>query len=192
MLRDTWAISGGLTVAPPTADDVNVVTADGTPLVQVLNRSTHLGPFLGLLWTPNDRWFAQGFLQYDVAANGNPVFINQGLTGAELANVGNLVDTPFQYVDIGVGYWAYRGHDRFHRLTGWAFTSELHWNRSLRESDVVQRGQLAHRRFRQHRRNFRPDARHAHRILRSDDHHLRLLPFPWAAAWIANSTANSA
>ncbi len=139
-LHKTWAISGGLSVAPPTADDVRVVAADGTPLVEVPNRSTHLGPFLGFLWTPNDRWFAQGFLQYDVAANGNPVFINQGSNGAGLTNIGELVDTPFQFLDLGLGYWAYRGHERFRRMTGWAFTTELHWNRSLRETDTVQAG----------------------------------------------------
>lgn len=138
--HETWAVSAGLSVAPPTADDVQVITADGTPLVQVLNRSTHLGPFLGFLWTPNDRWFAQGFLQYDLAANGNPVLINQSATGASLTNVGSLVDTPFQFLDIGVGYWAYRGHERSRRLTGWAFTTELHWNRSLNETDAVQAG----------------------------------------------------
>jgi hypothetical protein len=140
VLRDTWALSGGLTVAPPTADDVSVVSPDGTPLVRVLNRSTHLGPFLGFLWTPSDRWFTQGFLQYDVASNGNPVYINQTMAGTDLAEAGNLVDTPFQYLDVGVGYWAYRGNDRFQRLSGWAITSELHWNRSLRESATIESG----------------------------------------------------
>jgi hypothetical protein len=140
LLHEKWAISGGLSVAPPTADDVHVVAADGTPLAQVLNRSTHVGPFLGFLWTPNDRWFAQGFLQYDVPANGNPVFINPISTGAGLVSIGELFDTPFQYVDLGVGYWAYRGHDRTRRLSGWAFTSELHWNHSLRDTDVVEAG----------------------------------------------------
>jgi hypothetical protein len=142
ILREKWAISGGLSVAPPTADDVRVVTADGTPLVQVQNRATHLGPFVGLLWTPNDRWFAQGFLQYDVGANGNPVLINENQLSAapRLTNIGTLVDTPFQYVDIGLGYWAYRGHERFRRLTGWAFTGELHWNHSLQAADTVTAG----------------------------------------------------
>jgi hypothetical protein len=140
VLREKWAISGGLSVAPPTADDVRVVAADGTPLAQVLNRATHLGPFLGVLWTPNDRWFAQGFLQYDVAANGNPVFVNPGLGTPTLVNIGSIVDTTFQYVDLGVGYWAYRGNDRFRRMTGWAFTSELHWNHSLQAADVVEGG----------------------------------------------------
>jgi hypothetical protein len=43
-------------------------------------------------------------------------------------------------VDIGVGYWGYRGHEKYQRLTGWALTSELHWNRSLQESGVVSAG----------------------------------------------------
>ncbi|MCC6126497.1 MAG: hypothetical protein IT426_16175 [Pirellulales bacterium] len=140
MLRENWALSGGLSVAPPTAGDVRVVAADGTPLLQVANRATHLGPFLGFLWTPSDRCFAQGFLQYDVAANGNPVSVNESVTGRELSSVGKICDTTFQYLDVGVGYWMYRGHERFRRLTGWACTAEMHWNHSLQEADVVQAG----------------------------------------------------
>jgi hypothetical protein len=75
-----------------------------------------------------------------VAANGNPVFVNPGLGTPTLVNIGSIVDTTFQYVDLGVGYWAYRGNDRFRRMTGWAFTSELHWNHSLQAADVVEGG----------------------------------------------------
>lgn len=61
--RDQLAISGGLGVVLPTASDIRVAYADGTPLLNVANDSARLQPFLGALYTPNDRWFAQGFFQ---------------------------------------------------------------------------------------------------------------------------------
>ena len=39
----------------------------------IQNRSVHLMPFVGGLWTPNDRLFAIGYVQVDVDANGDPV-----------------------------------------------------------------------------------------------------------------------
>jgi hypothetical protein len=129
------AISGGLMVTVPTARDTNVVLADGTPMVRIENRSTHLAPFLGFLWTPNEKFFLQGFYQVDVEARGCPVSIN--LDGTGLQNVGTLHDTTYQFIDLGVGSWLYRGHERFHRLTGWAWTLELHGNDSLAPNSAV-------------------------------------------------------
>ncbi len=137
MRRPTWALAGGLTAVVPTADDINVSLADGTPLVQIRNESTHLQPYVGALWTPNDRFFAQGFMQWDVAANDNPVLVNQG---SGLAYVDDVHDVTFQFLDVGVGYWSYRGQQRYRRLTGLAWTAELHWNRSLQSTDVVSAG----------------------------------------------------
>jgi len=131
--RRTWAVSGGLMVALPTADDIHVGFSDGTPLVSIRNESVHLGPFFGALWTPNDRFFAQGFLQYDVDLNGNGVLTNQG-NGLE--HSGRLNDTTLQYLDVGLGWWSFR--NRTHAvLTGLAWTAELHWNKSLQASDVI-------------------------------------------------------
>lgn len=128
-------ISGGLMVTVPTASDTNVVLADGTPLVRVVNRSTHVAPFLGFLWTPNDSFFLQGFYQVDVEAGGCPVLVN--LDGMGLQNIGTLHDTTYQYVDLGLGSWLYRGQGRYGRLTGWAWSAELHGSDSFSPSSPV-------------------------------------------------------
>lgn len=139
LVRRTWAVSGGMTVTAPTADDLNLCLADGTPLLRIENEAVHLMPFVGGLWTPNDRFFAHGFLQWDVGANGNPVLINQG---NGLLPVGYLTDTTFQYLDLGAGWWLYRGSGRPRRLTGLACTAELHWNQSLQDGDAVSAGRF--------------------------------------------------
>ncbi len=137
MRRPTWALAGGMTAVLPTADDVGVSLADGTAMVRIRNDATHLQPYFGALWTPNDRFFAQGFLQWDVATNGNAVFVNQG---SGLEYVGDASETTFQFLDIGAGYWLYRGHQRYRRVTGLACTAEWHWNTSLQPADVVTAG----------------------------------------------------
>jgi hypothetical protein len=135
---DNLALCGGLMITVPTASDTNVVLSDGTPLVRIANQSTHLAPFLGFLWTPNERFFMQGFYQVDVEAGGCPVSVN--LNDAGLQEVGTLHDTTYQYIDLGLGSWLYRGHERHGRLTGWAWTAELHGSDSLAPTSAVSAG----------------------------------------------------
>lgn len=131
--RETWVLSGGLTVAVPTADATHLLLPDGTVILEIQNKAVHLEPFLGYLWTPNERWFSQGYIQWDVATNGNPVLASSNQTN-DLSPLGKLHDTLFQYVDLGLGRWLYRSDDSTCRLTGIAATAEVHWNRSLEET----------------------------------------------------------
>lgn len=135
--RDQLAISGGLGVVLPTASDIRVAYADGTPLLNVANDSARLQPFLGALYTPNDRWFAQGFLQYDVATAGNRVALNS--TGSGLAQAGKLTDASNLFVDLGIGYWAYR-NDTSQGLTGIVPSFEIHQNTAINSGDITSAG----------------------------------------------------
>lgn len=132
--REKLAISGGLGIALPTARDIRVSYADGTPLLNISNQSVRLQPFLGALYTPSIRFFAQGSLQFDVAANGNSVAINQ--TGAGLTRIGKLTDSSNLFFDAGIGYWAYRSDDR-RGLTGIVPTLEIHKNVATQSGDSV-------------------------------------------------------
>ncbi|MCC7333733.1 MAG: hypothetical protein IT422_01465 [Pirellulaceae bacterium] len=135
--REQLAISGGLGILLPTASDINVNYANGTSLLKVENNSVRLQPFLGGLYTPSDRWYAQGFVQYDVAANGNRVLINS--TGNGLAQAGKLTDSSNLYFDGGIGYWAYRSQAT-QGLTGVIPTVEIHQNLALQTGDMVTGG----------------------------------------------------
>ncbi len=135
--RRNWACSVGMTISVPTADDTRLVATDGTQLIHIQNEAVHLAPFVGLLWTPNDCFFAQGFVQWEVEANPNPVFINQG---NGLAYVDDIHDTTYQYVDVGIGQWLYQSNSPCQRLSGVAWTAELHWNYSLKATDFVEAG----------------------------------------------------
>ncbi len=83
--REALALSGGLGIALPTARDTRIQSADGSALLQINNDAVHLMPFLASLYMPNENWFVQSFVQYDVAASGNRVAANANGTGLQTA-----------------------------------------------------------------------------------------------------------
>jgi hypothetical protein len=98
-------------------------------------------PFLGILYTPNDRFFSQVFLQVDTDVNGHPVAIRDPFTGT-LAPAGDLDDQDFLYVDLAFGYWLCRDNSGCSRISGIAPIFEVHWNTSIEESRGVQQSGL--------------------------------------------------
>jgi hypothetical protein len=136
---DVLAVSTGLQLTLPTAGALDVRLSDGTDLVRIANDSVYLMPFLGALYTPDDRFFTQGFLQFDAAANGNRVSVNNNFNGGPLAAAGSLRDVPYVFIDIGSGYWLYR-NDEGSGLTGFSATAELHYNGSLDATSILNTG----------------------------------------------------
>jgi hypothetical protein len=130
---DIFAFSTGLQVSVPTAPSLNVSLTDGTQIISIDNQAVHLMPFVGALYTPNDRFFSQAFLQFDADASGNPVAVNPQLQG--LTRIGRLHDATFLYADFNIGYWLYRGVET--SLTGFAPTIELHYNTSLEHGEFL-------------------------------------------------------
>lgn len=138
LLLDTGslAFSGGLGVSLPTASDTRINYANGTELLHVSSETVHLQPFLGMLYTPNRRVFAQAFMQYDIATNGNAVAIN---TGTGLTSAGKLNDSNQLLLDAGIGYWLYQNsHAR--RLTGVIPMLEIHQSIATDDGDIVSAG----------------------------------------------------
>jgi hypothetical protein len=76
-----------------------------------------------------------------VATIGKATFANLDDNG--LSEIGRLNDATFLYVDWGIGYWSHRRSLPDRWLTGLAWTSEIHWNRSLQDADAVVAGNSA-------------------------------------------------
>jgi hypothetical protein len=130
--RECNAISAGMAVVLPTARDARLLSNGRTEFL-VQNEAVHLDPFLAWLWTPNDRWFTQTFLQFDFAGSGNPVYRD---SNERLARAGVLQDQSLMIVDFKVGYWLYQDPcARF--LTGVAPTVELHYTTTMQNADRV-------------------------------------------------------
>jgi len=134
---DTFALSGGIAVTIPAAGDIRINMPNGTPLLAIETESVHLGPFLGALYAPNDKFFFQGFLQFDFDANGNEVLTGGGGTG--LASAGRLNDPAYVFADVGLGYWITPPGACNQAKSVMA---ELHYNGSLNDGDLVRSGAL--------------------------------------------------
>ena len=132
------AFSAGMALSAPTAEDLRVLDDAGREIVRVRNRAVHLMPFLGYLHRPTERLFSQGFIQVDVDLNGDPVLIDtdgQGLQGS-----GRLNDPTFLYLDWAIGYWLYQSCQPNALIRRVAPILETHYNTTLADNDVVQRG----------------------------------------------------
>jgi hypothetical protein len=131
-----FAVSGGLGISLPTASDTSINYANGTELLHISSEAVHLQPFLGMLFTPNRRCFAQAFMQYDIATNGNAVAIN---TGTGLTPAGSLTDANHLLFDGAIGYWLYQ-NNQARGLTGVIPTFEVHQTVATGDGDVVSAG----------------------------------------------------
>ncbi|QDU36846.1 hypothetical protein Mal4_11460 [Maioricimonas rarisocia] len=154
-----WLLGAGVSLAAPTAPNVNVRLTDGTPLVHLQNESLHVMPYIGAAFNPAGRFFGQWYIQGDIGANPNDVRVLDTSTGM-LADAGKLDDAAFLYASFSMGYWLYRaepvvgrwdaGNQVYrsieytgqHFFTGFAPLFELHYNRSLESSDTVAAGPI--------------------------------------------------
>ena len=140
---EQFAFSTGLGIAAPTANSTKIYQFQGrgnsanqlVTVGQINNQSWHLMPFIGSVYTPNDRWYAQSMVQLDFAANGNSVY-TQNFSGV-LQKDGALNDPTYLFSSVGAGYWMYQSADPSARLSRVSLISELHLNTSLQATDVV-------------------------------------------------------
>jgi hypothetical protein len=142
---DTFSWSAGLGMTVPTADDFTV-KLDGLKALEIQNEAYHLLPFLGFLWTPRERVFVQGFLQYDIDANGNAVSMarfDEGIPEGPLRRIGRADDSTYAFVDLGIGYWMYRDRHCRGFINGIAPTLEVHYNAATNGADTVNRADFA-------------------------------------------------
>ena len=130
-------VAGGLAMTLPTAQDTRVFLFqnDAVPQILIRNESVHLMPFLGTLWTPNNRWFAISYLQVDVDVNGDPVSVD--VPESARASIGRYREPTVMYLDASLGYWAYRRDCPHQFLTGLAPVFEVHVNQGLGRSPVL-------------------------------------------------------
>lgn len=140
--ENNFALSGGLGVTFPTADDLIIRdVSTGNPVVAVTNKSVHLLPFVGGLYMPDDRLFIQSFLQFDFDTNGNPVqgsdFTSGGSPTGTLTQLGRGNDQAYVFFDLSIGYWIYRDENSGRLITGVAPILEYHLNQTISDGDRI-------------------------------------------------------
>ncbi len=131
----TGTLAAGLGIVFPTGSDSEVFFDNGggdlTSLARLENEAVHFQPFLGYLWTPNKRLFAQFVSQVDFDANGNRSVIREV--------EGRLQDQTLLFLDTNIGYWVYQ-NPRAGFLKGVAPVIELHYSSTLQSPDVAPAG----------------------------------------------------
>lgn len=122
-------ISAGLAMTFPTGDDAVLLTAGGLDELRIDNDVVHLQPFIGILQTPTDRLFVQGYLQFDFStAENGATFTSSGQSQTQA-----LYDQHLVYLDVSMGYWIHR--NRCARLLkGIAPVVELHYTSTLNDA----------------------------------------------------------
>jgi hypothetical protein len=164
---NTFAISAGVSVGFPTAQDTRVTVTDflGNPAFNNLeiqrvrdfhidNGTFSLSPFVAVLWTPGPRFFSQGFLEVDVPLNSSkysfvetaPIALNGQFTpGVPTALPGTV--PPFSVsgriaeqtlLQVDWGVGYWLARNtENHWITGIAPTLELHYTYTLDNAQIV-------------------------------------------------------
>jgi len=121
------AVAAGLGIETPTGSDTtgSVYETDFT----VHNDAVYLSPWIGILGAPSDKLFYQGFLQLDLAANGNAVDLDS-------SPLGSYCEQNLMYVDLALGRWLFRDPSR-PGLKGMAMLVEFHYATTLQDTMML-------------------------------------------------------
>src|SRR5262249_10850042 len=121
------------------------------------NETWAVSPSLAALYTPGDRFFPQGFLQFDIPVNTSRITYSETAlslpgaspllaTGQDGVTAPGILAPPFtvtdhireqalMHVDLGTGYWVVRDPEA-RWLNGLAPTVELHYTTTLNRADL--------------------------------------------------------
>jgi hypothetical protein len=131
----TCAISTGMSVTCPTANNVSLTNERISPTVTLNNVTFQNGivrvqPFAAIVLTPNDRLFMQGMVQVDVECNSSPVTATFSDAPNQTQSV-SLHDQTYIYADLALGYWMYRSNNPHRLVTAVSPIIEAHYAQSL-------------------------------------------------------------
>jgi hypothetical protein len=126
---DRMALTGGLGIRTPTANDLEFRDPNTDTTVSVENHAVHLLPYFGVLAFPNDVFFGQAMIQVDVDVNGNPILINDQFQG-------RLQDQTLLYSSFMLGSWLY-DNPASDSLRTVALTTELHHSTTVSDADTL-------------------------------------------------------
>src|SRR5262249_15657317 len=136
---DTFAFSGGLAFSLPTADDTRLQLGGGDVL-RIRNEAVIRTPYVGALWTPSDRVFAQTW--YAVGLHLPAHTASPSLGGKGLQNKGRVSDPTTLQFDIQLGYWVIHPTEGGF-LRGLAPFVEFHLNHQLQNQNQLTDGPFA-------------------------------------------------
>ncbi len=129
-----FAVSSGLGVIFPTADDSLMINSTGQTQVSIANEAYHLQPFFAIQRTPDRCRWMTFYTECDFSTGGNTVTSTNvgGPSSSELYNDQNLL-----FLDLAFGRWLYQSDCACNALQGIAGIFELHYTTTLNNTDSV-------------------------------------------------------
>lgn len=130
---DDFVATAGVGLRIPTGSDSSISNSLGEEIFRIEHDSVHLAPFAAILVKPDDKWFWQAFLQFDIVAGGNPITEQTG--PLERTTRGILQDANLVFFDVGVGHKWIEDQDGFVK----AITPmlELHYSSTTNDTDTA-------------------------------------------------------
>ncbi len=126
-------LSTGVAVTLPTADDQTVNSIDGQLLYSFKNESVQVEPFVGILFTPTARVFAQTWASVNFDTSGGELRWNPDVFGG--SGSARIWDLPIVCVDGQLGYWLVQRQTG--TLRGFAPFVELHYNQTIAQDRLI-------------------------------------------------------
>ncbi len=127
------AVVAGVGLTVPTGSDVSGQLPLPGRSYLVKNEAVHLLPYVGVLGTPNSRYFWSAFAQVDTPTHGHRVTVTQG----NLVNRGRLNEQTLLMLDVNAGVWLYDDPCGCRvGLRGVAAMVELHYTTTLSDADT--------------------------------------------------------
>jgi len=105
----------------------------GGELYRFVNESVTVAPYIALLYTPNDRFFAQGWTSINADTTGGVLTYNRDVFGGSGSD--RIRDLPYLAVDGQIGYWIIKRNTG--TVRGLAPFVELHWNYAIAQQEVL-------------------------------------------------------
>jgi hypothetical protein len=126
-------LSTGVAVTLPTADDQTVNSIDGQMLYSFKNESVQVEPFVGVLFLPTERLFAQTWASVNFDTSGGQLRWNPNVFGG--SGSARVWDLPVVCVDGQLGYWLVQRPTG--TLRGFAPFVELHYNQTVAQNRLT-------------------------------------------------------
>lgn len=135
------AISAGLSVNLPTAQDADVINGNtGRSILRIDNQSVHLLPFIAYYHQHSSRTWSILAAQLDFDTNGNSFMVETSPFSGEFTTVSRFQEQNFLYLDYSAGHWFYDNTHGGGFIRRAAIIGELHYSTTLNDADFAQAG----------------------------------------------------
>ncbi|MBC8351987.1 MAG: hypothetical protein H8E66_08350 [Planctomycetes bacterium] len=137
------AVAVGLVLDTPTGEDT--VASIGPSIYTANNNVMGILPYIGMMYSPDDRHFVHAFLQTDIPLGDNTVHTADATGTPSPQIVGDFTQPTLMYLDVSGGYRLYQNSSASHitalsALLEFHYTTTLHKGKALNGNHVSSNG----------------------------------------------------